>query len=88
MIKKKKILQDLDGDDLPPSPMLDDDMPTSQYSTRTRAWLKPNPGPGEVHAAAAAPRAALPEIVEPPFRQAPIPEMETSGQHPHLSRIS
>ena len=36
-------------------------------------------------AAAAAPLEALPEIVEPPFQQAPIPAMETSGQRPQNS---
>ena len=41
----------------------------------------PDPGPGEVPAAAAAPPPALPEIVEPPFWQAPIPVTEASGQH-------
>ena len=46
------------------------------------AALMPNPGPGEVPVAAAALSPALPEIVEPPFWQSPIPVMETSGQHP------
>ena len=45
----------------------------------------PDPGPGEVPAAATAPPPALPEIIEPPFRQAPIPAMETSGQCPQNS---
>ena len=45
----------------------------------------PDPGPGEVPAAAAAPPPALLEIVEPPFRQAPIPAMDTSGQCPQDS---
>ena len=45
------------------------------------AALLTNPGPGEVPAAATALPPALPEFIEPPFRQAPIPEMETSGQH-------
>ena len=45
----------------------------------------PNPGSGEVPAAAAAPPPALLEIVEPPFRQAPIPAMDTSGQCPQDS---
>ena len=45
----------------------------------------PNPGPGEVPAAISTLPPALPEIVEPPFRQAPIPEMETSGQCPQNS---
>ena len=40
----------------------------------------PDPGPGEVPAAATALPPALPEFVEPPFRQAPIPAVETSGQ--------
>ena len=39
-----------------------------------------DPGPGEVPAAATALPQALPELVEPPFQQAPIPAMETSGQ--------
>ena len=46
------------------------------------AALMPDPGPGEVPAAAAAPPPALPEIVDPPFQQALSPAMETSGQHP------
>ena len=41
----------------------------------------PDPGPGEVPAAAAAPPPALPEFVEPPFGQAPIPVTEASSQH-------
>ena len=41
----------------------------------------PDPGPGEVSAAATAPPPALPEFVEPPFGQAPIPVTEASGQH-------
>ena len=45
----------------------------------------PDPGPGEVPAAAAAPPPALPEIVELPFQQALIPAMETSGQCPQDS---
>ena len=49
------------------------------------AALMPNPGPGEVPAAAAAPPPALLEIIEPPFRQALIPAMETSGQRPQGS---
>ena len=42
----------------------------------------PNPGPAEVPAAATALPPALPEFIEPPFQQAPIPAMETSGQCP------
>ena len=45
----------------------------------------PDPGPGEVHAAATSLPPALLEIIEPPFWQAPIPVMETSGQHPQDS---
>ncbi|XDA81112.1 hypothetical protein R6Z07F_011088 [Ovis aries] len=48
------------------------------------AALMPDPGPGEVPAAAAAPPPALLEIVEPPFRQAPIPAMDTSGSVKYL----
>ena len=49
------------------------------------AALMPDPGPGEVPAAATALPTALPEVVEPPFRQALIPAMETSGQRPQNS---
>ena len=49
------------------------------------AALLPNPGPGEAPAAATALTPALPEFVEPPFWQAPIPAMETSGQCPQNS---
>ena len=45
----------------------------------------PNPGPGEVPAAATTLPPALPEFVEPPFWQAPIPAMETSDQCPQNS---
>ena len=45
----------------------------------------PDPQPGEVPAADAAPPPALPEIVEPQFQQALIPEMETSGKCPQDS---
>ena len=41
----------------------------------------PDPGPGEVPAAAAVPLPAFPEFVEPPFGQAPILVTEASGQH-------
>ena len=41
----------------------------------------PDPGPGEVSATATAPPPTLPEFVEPPFGQAPIPVTEASGQH-------
>ena len=60
--------------------------PPAQCSTSApEATLMPDPGPGEVPAAAAAPPPALLEIVEPPFRQAPIPAMDTSGQCPQDS---
>ena len=49
------------------------------------AALMPDPGPGEVPAAAAALPPALPEFIEPLFQQAPIPAMETSGQCPQNS---
>ena len=45
------------------------------------AALMPNPGPGEVPAAAIALPPTLPEFLEPPFWQAPIPVTEASGQH-------
>ena len=45
----------------------------------------PHPGPGEVAAAATALPPALPEFIEPSFRQAPIPAVETSGQCPQNS---
>ena len=41
----------------------------------------PNPGPGEVPTAAAAPPPALPEVIEPPPQQAPILVAEASDQH-------
>ena len=49
------------------------------------ATLLPDPGPGEVPAAATALPSALLEFVEPPFWQAPIPAVETSGQCPQNS---
>ena len=41
----------------------------------------PDPGPSEVSETTTAPPPALPEFVEPPFGQAPIPVTEASGQH-------
>ena len=71
----------MDGDDLPPPPYwIMTPLPPSAPSG-PEAALMPDPGPGEVPAAAAAPPPALPEIVELPFQQALIPAMETSGQH-------
>ena len=49
------------------------------------AALLPNPGPDEVPAAATALPPALLDFIEPPFWQAPIPAMETSGQYPQNS---
>jgi len=82
---KKQILQDLDRDILTPPP----------YWTMTRlppsvppgpeTALLPNPGPREVPSAATALPPALPEFVELPPWQAPIPSMETSGQCPQNS---
>ena len=46
-----------------------------------KATVMPDPGPGEVPAAATAPPPALPEVIEPPPRQAPMPVAEASGQH-------
>ena len=87
MIKKKEVLQDLDGDDLPPlhTPYWIMTRPKPSAPPGPEAALMPDLGPGEVPAAAAAPPPALPEIVEPPFRQALIPAMETSGQCPQDS---
>ena len=78
---KKEILQDLDGDDLTPPP----------YRIMTRLPPSAPPGPeatllpGEVPAAATGLQPALLEFIEPPFQQAPIPAMETSGQCPQNS---
>ena len=65
---KKEILQDLDGDDLtPPLYWIMTRLPPSAPS-RPEAALMPNPGPGEVPAAATALPLALPEFIELPFR--------------------
>ena len=82
---KKEILQDLDGDDLTPPPYWIMMRLPPSAPPGLEATLMPDPGPGEVPAAAAAPPPALLEIVEPPFRQAPIPAMDTSGQCPQDS---
>ena len=80
MIKK-----DLDGDDLTPPPYwIMTPLPPSA-PPGPEAALMPDPGPGEVPAAAAAPLPALPEILELPFQQTLISAMKTSGQHPHDS---
>ena len=52
------------------------------------AALMPDPGPGEVPAAATALPPALPEFIETQFWQALIPAMETSGQCPQNSTSS
>ena len=78
---KKEILQDLDGDDLTPPPYWIMTRLPPSASPGWEAALKPDPGPGEFPAAAAALPPALPEVVEPPFWQAPIPVTEASGQH-------
>ena len=80
MIKK-----DLDGDDLTPPPYwIMTPLPPSA-PPGPEAALMPDPGPGEVPAAAAARPPALEEIVEPQLWQALIPAMETSGQCPQNS---
>ena len=84
----KKILQDLDGDDLPPPPHWMRTGPPPSAPPGPEAALMPDPGPGEVPAAAAAPPQALLEIVELPFQQAPILAMETSGQCPQDSTLA
>ena len=64
----------LDRDDL--TPRLPPSAPPGP-----EAALLPNPGPGEVPAAATAPLPAPPEVVEPPPQQASIPVTEAFGQH-------
>ena len=73
MIKKKEILQDLDGDDLPPPLYWMMTRPPPNAPPGPEATLMPDPGPGEVPAAAAARPPALEEIVEPQLWQALIP---------------
>ena len=75
---KKEILQDLDGDDLTPPPCWIMTRLPPSAPPGPEAALMPDPGPGEVPAAAAALPPALPEVVEPPFGQ---PVTEASGQH-------
>ena len=59
---KQEILQDLDGDDLTPSPIVDNDSLPPSAPPGLEATLMPNPGPGQVPAAHTAPPAALPEM--------------------------
>ena len=81
---KKEILQDLDGDDLTPPPYWIMTRLPPRAPPGLEAALMPDPGPGELPAAAAALLPALLDIVEPPFWQAPIPAMETSGPTPRI----
>ena len=81
---KKQILQDLDRDILTPPPYWTVTRLPLSAPPGPKAALMPNPGPGEVPAAANALPPALPEFVEPPFRQTPIPAVETSGQCPQI----
>ena len=82
---KKEILQDLEGDDLTPLPYWIMTCLPPSTTPGLEATLMPDPGPGEVPAAAAVLPPALPEIIEPLFQQALIPAMETSGQCPQNS---
>ena len=82
---KREILQDLDGDDLTPPPYWIMMRLLLSAPPGPEAALMPHPGPGEAPAAATALPPALPEFVEPPFRQVPIPAMDTSGQCPQNS---
>ena len=65
---KKEILQDLDGDDLTPLPYWIMMRLPPSAPPGLEATLMPNPGPGEIPAAAAALPPALPDIIEQPFR--------------------
>ena len=82
---KREILQDLDGDDLTPPLYWIMMGPPPSALPGPEAALLPNPGRGEVPAAATALPPALLEFIDPPFWQAPIPAMETSGQYPQNS---
>ena len=64
-----------------PSPILDNDAPASQFSTRTGGLLTAQSRARGSPAAATAPLPALPEVVELPPLQAPIPVTEASDQH-------
>ena len=74
---KKKILQDSDGDYLPPSPYWTMSLPPNA-PLGPEATLIPDPEPAGVPAAAA-PLSAPLEVVEPPSRQAPTPVVEASA---------
>ena len=60
---KREILQDLEGDDLTPAPYWIMTRLPPSAPPGPEAALLPNPGPGEVPAAATALPLALPEIV-------------------------
>ena len=77
---KKEILQDLDRDDLRLPPYWITHPPRSA-PPGLEAALMPDPGPGEVPAAATAPLPALSEVIEPQLWQVSIPVAEASGQH-------
>ena len=64
-----EILQDLDGDGLTPPPYWRMTHLPPSVPSEPEPALMPDPGPGEVHAAAANLLPTLPEIIEP-FRQA------------------
>ena len=74
---KKEILQDSDGDHLPPSPYWIMSLPPNA-PLGPEATLIPDPEPAGVPAAAVPPSAPL-EFVEPPSRQAPTPVVEASA---------
>ena len=82
---KKEILQDLDRDDLALPPYWIMTRPPPRAPPGLEAALMPDPGPGELPAAAAALLPALLDIVEPPFWQALITVMEASCQCPQDS---
>ena len=68
-----------------PFPILDDDVPTTQCSTRTSGHIDAQSRAKWRSCSSAAPLPALLEIVEPPLWQALIPATETSGQRPQDS---
>ena len=67
---------------LAPSPILDDDVPATQCSTRTSGHINAWSRATWSSCSSAAPLPALLEVVEPPLWQALIPATETSGQCP------
>ena len=81
---KKEILQDLDGDELTPRPYWIMTRLPPRAPPGPGDALMPHPGLGEVPAGAAALPPTLPEFVEPPSWQAPIPAMETLVSAPRI----